>query len=95
MLRLLANIETSLIVLEGFSTRYRVIKQEWDEGVRCDGVSAYRQEEEEEEGGSCLVKPGNESKLWNTCRLPPPGFVAAVVCGTALFCVTHTPQIEI
>lgn len=82
-------------MLEGFTARHRVIKQQWDEGGRCDGVSAYRREEE---GGSHVVKPGNESKLRNTCRLPPPGFVTAVVCDAALFCVTqehtHTSHLD-
>lgn len=53
-------------------------------------MSAYRQEEE---GGSQVffLKPGNETKLRNTCRLPRRGFVAAVVsAAAALFCVTHT-----
>lgn len=92
MLRLLANIETSLILLKAFTTRHHVIKGEWDEGGLCDGVSAYRQEEE---GGSqVFFKPGNETKLRNTCRLPRQGFVAAVVsAAAALFCVTHTPRI--
>lgn len=39
MLQLPANIETSLIVLQGFTTRHCVIKQEWDEDGRCHGVS--------------------------------------------------------
>lgn len=38
-----------------------------------------------------FFKPGNETKLRNTCRLPRRGFVAAVVsAAAALFCVTHT-----
>lgn len=38
-----------------------------------------------------FFKPGNETKLRNTCRLPRRGFVASVVsAAAALFCVTHT-----